>query len=242
MIRQLCAVLLMIGWAGSAGAGETACRVLGTITFEVGKTVCIPGMRKDWLVCTDRSAPTGGGSWKDTGVPCREPQPHRPRDYRQVAEGPHPAPAPAEVKRVIDLFRGVVFRCVPSAGLDWTTGACKSITDEFVSEVKVARLATVVIDAGDDDATKRRKAEAAGLPLDNAVDWQVWFAPADDGAVLMKESVRAVLEVVPGIYDWRPLLLPSDAFFHPDEANAKHALAEAKADFGGEIKYLLEER
>src|SRR6516165_2133742 len=145
MIRQLFAVLLMIGWAGSAGAGETACRVLGTITFEVGKTVCIPGMRKDWLVCTDRSAPTGGGSWKDTGVPCREPQPHRPRDYRQVAEGPHPAPAPAEVKRVIDLFRGVVFRCVPSAGLDWTTGACKSITDEFVSEVKVARLATVVM-------------------------------------------------------------------------------------------------
>jgi hypothetical protein len=63
-----------------------------------------------------------------------------------------------------------------------------------------------------------------------------------NGAVLMKESVRAVLEVVPGIYDWRPLLLPSDAFFHPDEANAKHALAEAKADFGGEIKYLIEER
>ena len=55
--------------------------------------------------------------------------------------------------------------------------------------------------------------EAAGLPLDNAVDWQVWFAPAENGAVLMKESVRAVLEVVPGIYDWRPLLLPSDAFF-----------------------------
>ena len=45
MIRQLFAVLLMIGWAGSAGAGETACRVLGTTTFEVGKTVCIPGMR-----------------------------------------------------------------------------------------------------------------------------------------------------------------------------------------------------
>ena len=62
MIRQLFAVLLTIGWAGSARSGETACRVLGTATFEVGKIVCIPGMREDWLVCTDTSAPTGGGS------------------------------------------------------------------------------------------------------------------------------------------------------------------------------------
>jgi len=62
------------------------------------------------------------------------------------------------------------------------------------------------------------------------------------GGQRLRWRVRAVLEVVPGIYDWRPLLLPSDAFFHPDEANAKHAQAEAAADFGGEIKYLIEER
>lgn len=235
---SLCVCLLAIGWAAAANAAETACRVIGTMKFDVGKTVCIPSARATWLVCTDASAPSGGGAWKDTGVPCNQGQPKSPADYRVVPDGPHPLAPPVEAKRVIDKFRGIVFRCLPSTHLSWSADACTRITAEFVKATKSAGVSIVVIDALDDEAAKAKKAEAAGLKLDEVIDWAVLLRATDTGGAIFKQDINGVVEVVPGIYDWRPLLLASDAYLHP--ATAERALAEAKTDFEGDLQYLTQ--
>ncbi|HVH78138.1 MAG TPA: hypothetical protein VM782_02010, partial [Stellaceae bacterium] len=207
---------------------------------DVGKTVCIVTARDTWLICTDATAPTGGGAWKDTGVPCKEPQPKGPADYRPVPEGPHPTTPPVTVKRVVDMFRGIVFRCMPSAHISWSTDACTRITAEFTSQAKAASVTVVILDAADDDAAKAQKVEAAGLRLDEAIDWVVKLgATTTDGAYL-KEDVDGVLEVVPGIYNRKPVVLIPDADLDP--ATAAQALGEAKADFSGAFEYLTQQR
>src|SRR5579862_5006242 len=214
--------VLALGWAAAASAAESACRVIGTMKFDVGKTVCIPSARDTWLVCTAASAPSGGGAWKDTGVPCNQAQPKSPADYRVVPDGPHPSAPPVEGKRVIDMFRGIVFRCLPSTHLSWSGDACARITGELV------------------DAAKAKKAEAAGLKLDEAIDWAVLLRATDTGGAIFKQDINGVIEVVPGIYDRRPLLLASDAYLNP--AGVEQALAEAKTDFAGDFQYLTKPR
>ena len=230
--------LLALAWTTAAGAAETACRVIGSMKFEVGKTVCIANMRSNWLVCTAATAPTGGGAWKDTGVPCNQPQPQSPADYRPVPEGPHPATPPAEAKRTIDLFRGIVFRCEPSTHLSWSSDACAKIAAEFAADAKAAGVAVVVVDAADDAAAKAKKVEAAGFKLDEAIDWVVQLRATESGGAVFKEDINGVMEVLPGIYDWKPLLLASDAY----PTTADQALAEAKTDFPGELEYLTQPR
>ncbi len=229
-----------LGWAATASAAETACRVVGTIKFDVGKTVCIPSARNTWLVCTDAPAPSGGGAWKDTGVPCSQAQPKSPADYRAVPEGPHPSTPPAAGKRVIDGFRGIVFRCLPSTHLSWSADACARTTAEMVNAAKSAGVSVVVVDTLDDAAAKAKKAEAAGLKLDEAIDWTVLLRATDSGGAIFKQDVNGVMEVVPGIYDRRPLLLASDAYLNP--GNAELALAEAKTDFSGDFEILTRPR
>jgi hypothetical protein len=236
----LCVCLLALGWTAAASAAETACRVVGTMKFEVGKTVCIPSARDTWLVCTDVSTRPGGGAWKDTGVPCNQTQPKSPADYRAVPEGPHPTATPVEAKRVIDMFRGIVFRCLPSTHLSWSADACARITAELVNAAKSAGVSVVVIDALDDEAAKAKKAEAEGLKLDDAIDWVVLLRATDTGGAIFKQDINGVTEVVSGIYDRRPLLLASDAYLQP--ATAEQALAEAKTDFAGDFQYLTQPR
>jgi hypothetical protein len=236
----LCLCCLALVWAAAAGAAETACRVAGTMKFDVGKTACILKAGNTWLVCTDATAPTGGGAWKDTGVPCKEPPPKSPADYRPVPERPYPSAPPVEVKRLIDIFRGVVFRCLPSRYLSWSTDACTKITAEFSEQTKTLGLTVVLADAADDDAARAKKAAAAGLKFDQAVDWWVKLSATDTDGAVFKQDVWGVLEIVPGIYDWRPLVLASDADLHP--ATAAQALAEAKVDIAGIIQYLTQQK
>jgi hypothetical protein len=238
--RCLGVFLLALGWAGAAGAAETSCRVLGTTKFDVGKTVCILSTGTTWLVCTDVTARSGGGAWKDTGVPCKEPQPKTPADYRPVPEAPHPVAPLTTVKRLIDLYRGIVFQCRPSKYLSWSPGACTRIAEEFVGDAKAEGITVVVIDAADDDDAKAKKAEAAGMRLDEAVDWVVKLGATDAGTATFEEEINGVLEVVPGIYNWRPLLIASGAYLHPSTAD--QALAEAKTDLPAEIKYFTKPR
>jgi hypothetical protein len=232
--------LLALAWATTASTAETACRVLGTTKFDVGKTVCILTASSNWLVCTDATARSGGGAWKDTGVPCKERQPQSPADYRPVPEGPHAVAPLAQAKHLIDLYRGIVFQCRPSKYFSWSPDACTRITAEFVSEAKAANITVVVVDAADDDAAKAKKAEAAGMKLDEAVDWAVKLGATDTGSATYEEEINGVLEVVPGIYNWRPLLIASGTYLHP--ATAAQALAEAKTDFPAELKYFTDPR
>jgi hypothetical protein len=237
---SLCVFLLTAGWIAAASAAESACRVVGTMKFDVGKTVCIPTARGTWLVCTDASAPSGGGAWKDTGVPCNQAQPTGPADYRAVPEGPHPSAPPVDGKRIIDMFRGIVFRCLPSTHLAWSAQACARITAELVNAAKSAGVSVIVVDALDDEAARKKKAEVAGLKFDEAIDWAVLLRATDTGGAVFKQDITGVMEVVPGIYDRRPLLLASDAYLNP--ATAEQALAEAKTDFAGDFQYLIQPR
>jgi hypothetical protein len=232
--------LLVAGWAAEAGAAETACRVLGTTKFDVGTTVCILSAGSDWLVCTAATARSGGGAWKDTGVPCKERQPKTPADYRPVPEGPHPVAPLAEAKHLIDLYRGIVFQCRPSTYFSWSPDACTRITAVFVDDAKAAGITVVVVDPADDDAAKAKKAEAAGMTLDQAVDWSVRLGATNTGSATFEQDINGVLEVVPGIYNWRPLLIASGNYLDP--ATAAQALAEAKNDFPSEIKYFTDPR
>ena len=232
--------LFALGWAAAASAAQTECRVIGTMKFGVGKTVCIPTVRDTWLVCTEASAPSGGGAWKDTGVPCNQAQPKTPADYRALPEGPHRSAPPVEGKRVIDMFRGIVFRCLPSTHLSWSADACARITAELVNAAKSVGVSVVVVDALDDEAAKAKKAEAAGLKLDEAIDWAVLLRATDAGEAIFAQDIKGVMEVLPGIYDRRPLLLVSDAYLHP--GTAEQALAEAKTDFAGDFQYLTQQR
>jgi hypothetical protein len=235
----LLASLLAALWSAGASAAETSCRVLGTTTFEVGKSVCMLSIRDNWLVCTGDTSPTGGGSWKDSGVPCKEQPPKSPADYRPIPPSPHPSSPPAEVKRVIDMFRGIVFRCQPSVNLSWSTDACDKITAEFTSEAKTAGIVIVVLDPADDDDAAAKKTEAAGFKPDDAVDWTVMLHATTTGGAVLSQEINGVMEVVPGIYNRRSLLLVSDAYLHPE--TAVQALAEVKADFGGQIQYFISE-
>jgi hypothetical protein len=236
----LCVCLLALGWATVAGSAETACRVLGTTKFDVGQTVCILTAGSNWLACTDATARSGGGAWKDTGVPCKERQPQSPADYRPVPEGPHPVAPLTSVKHLIDLYRGIIFQCQPSKYFSWSPDACARITEEFVSDAKAAGVTVVVVDATDDGAAKAKKSEAVGMRLDEAVDWSVKLGATDTGSATFEQDINGVLEVVPGIYNWRPLLIASGAYLHP--ATPAQALAEAKTDFPAEIKYFTDPR
>jgi hypothetical protein len=139
-----------------------------------------------------------------------------------------------------DLYRAIVFQCRPSKYFSWSPDACERITAEFVSDAKAANITVVVVDAADDDAAKAKKAEAAGMKLDEAVDWAVKLGATDTGSATFEQDVNGVLEIVPGIYNWRPLLIASGTYLHP--ATAAQALAEAKTDFPAELKYFTDPR
>ena len=224
--------------ARAEDAGKLACSIGSSMTFEAGKAACLLNIRGNWLVCTGVANAAGKAQWQDTGVPCKEPAPQSPANYRPVAGDPQPGPRPAEPKHVIDLFRGIVFRCSPSVHISWSTDACSKITAEFVSEAKAAGITVVVIDPSDDDAAKAKKAEAGGLKLDDAIDWSVMLRATDTGGAIFKQDVDGVMEVLPGLYDRRSLLIVSDAYLHP--ATAEHALDEAKTDFPGQIQYFTQ--
>jgi len=121
-------------------------------------------------------------------VPCTELPPKSAADHRPVTDEPHPGPRPAEPKRLIELFRGIVFRCIHSSRFDWSRDACAKITVEVVSQAKAANIPLVLIGAGDDPPTKRQKAEAAGIPLDDSVNWYVTFTPDDSSSAVTTKA------------------------------------------------------
>ena len=94
----------------------------------------------------------------------------------------------------------------------------------------------VVVDLADDAAAKAQKTGAAGFKPEEAIAWSVRLTANDTGGAVFQETVDGVQELIPGIYDWKSLLIVSDAYLHP--ATAAHALDEAKTDFPGEIEYL----
>src|SRR5438105_8024508 len=93
-----------------ADDGSLPCE-MGTQKWDAKTAVCVPRQPANWVGCTGLPWSGKGGQWKETGIPCSKPPPNGTADYLDTTEVPHPPPPTAEAKRVIDLFRGVLFVC-----------------------------------------------------------------------------------------------------------------------------------
>src|ERR1044071_1566180 len=142
--RILFAALCAAAVAGSvsfAGAEEASlpCE-MGTQKWDPKTAVCVPRQPANWVGCTGLPWSGKGGQWKETGIPCSKPPPKGPEDYADTSEVPHLPPPAADAKRVIDLFRGVLFVCVPEYKIDWTIAACGQIEKEWKRQANATNL------------------------------------------------------------------------------------------------------
>ena len=139
---------------------------------------------------------------------------------------------------MIDLFRGVLFVCVPEPKIDWTIEACAQIETEWKRQANATNLPNAVLDAGSSEAAKQKKADEVGLPPGGAVEWKFWFA-AGHTVVTLKEEMTGVFEVLPGIYGRKAILVGGELDMRPDEAKPAFALAGAKREIADKFQFLL---
>jgi hypothetical protein len=240
--KSLCAVVwaaAAIGLANIAQAedGGLPCE-MGTQKWDPKTAVCVPRQPPNWVGCTGLPWSGKGGQWKETGIPCSNPPPNGTADYLDTTEVPHPPPPAADAKRVIDLFRGVLFVCVPEPKIDWTPEACTQIVKEWKRQANATNLPNAVLDIGSDAAAKQKKADEVGIPPGGAVEWRLWFA-AGRNVVSLKEEMSGVLEVLPGIYGRKTILVGGELEMRPDEAKPAFALAGAKREIEAQFQFLL---
>jgi len=139
---------------------------------------------------------------------------------------------------VIDLFRGVLFVCVPEPKIDWTTEACRQIETEWKRQANATKLPNAILDAGSSEAAKQKQADAAGIPPGGPVVWRLWFA-AGHTVVTLKDEMTGVFEVLPGIYGRKAILVGGELDMRPDEAKPAFALAGAKREIADKFQFLL---
>ena len=211
---------------------------MGTQKWDPNTAVCVPRQPSNWVGCTGLPWSGKGGQWKETGIPCSKPPPQSTAAYVDTAEIPHPPPPAADAKRVIDLFRGVLFTCVPEPTIGWTIEACAQIEKEWKRQANATNLPNAVIDPGSSEAAKQKKADEVGVQPGGAVEWKLWFA-AGHTVVTLKEEMTAVLEVLPGIYGRKAILIGGELEMRPDEAKPAFALAGAKREIEDKFKFLL---
>ena len=219
-----------------ADDGSLPCE-MGTQKWDAKTAVCVPRQPANWVGCTGLPWSGKGGQWKETGIPCSKPPPNGTADYLDTTEVPHPPPA-ADAKRVIDLFRGILFVCVPEYKVDWTVEACAQIEKEWKRQANATNLPNAVLDVGSDEAAKRKKADEVGVPPGGAVEWRLWFV-AGHNVVTLKEEMTGVLEVLPGIYGRKAILVGGALDIRPDEAKPAFALAGAKREIETNFRFLL---
>lgn len=218
--------------------GELPCE-MGTQKWDAKTAVCVPRHPSNWVGCTGLPWSGKGGQWKETGIPCSNPPPNSTAEYVDTTEVPHPPPPAADAKRVIDLFRGVLFVCVPEPKIDWTPGACTQIVNEWKRQADATNLRNAVLDIGSDEAAKQKKGGEVGIPPGGAVEWKLWFNAGHNGVVSLKEEMTGVFEVLPGIYGRKPFLVGGELEMRPDEAKPTVALAGAKREIEEKFQFLL---
>ena len=211
---------------------------MGTQKWDPNTAVCVPRHPANWVGCTGLPWSGKGGQWKETGISCSQPPPKGAAEYVDTTEVPHPPPPAADAKRVIDLFRGVLFTCAPEPTIGWTTDACAQIEKEWKRQADATNLPNAVLDLGGDEAAKQKKAESAGIAPGGAVEWKLWFA-AGHTVVTLKEQMTGVLEVLPGIYGRKAILVGGELEMRPDEAKPAFALAGAKREIADKFQFLL---
>jgi hypothetical protein len=176
--------------------------------------------------------------WKDTGVPCEQPPPRDPAQYRPVAAIPHPPPLAPDAKRVIDQFSGIFFHCTPTPAVDWTGDACAGITEEFALQAKTAGVPYALVDAAESAAAKEAKGGAAGIPPGSEMQWTLTFQTADTGAFSLHPSLTGVVEMLPGIWTPQSVIIGGDINFE-SQATSEDAVEAAKQLLKADFDYLL---
>jgi len=238
LYAALCAAAaITVAHLAQAEEGTLPCE-MGTQKWDPNTAVCVPRQPSNWVGCTGLPWSGKGGQWKETGISCSQPPPKGTPEYADTAEVPHPPPPAADAKRVIDLFRGVLFTCVPEYKIDWTIEACAEIEKEWKRQANATNLPNAVFDAGSSEAAKQKKADEVGVQPGGAVEWKLWFA-AGHTVVSLKEEMTGVLEVLPGIYGRKAFLVGGELEMRPDEAKPAFALAGAKREIADKFQFLL---
>lgn len=200
--------------------------------------MCIPRVPRNWIVCTGVRNAEGEGLWKDTGVPCEQPPPKSPADYRPVTTVRHPPSLAPDAKRVIDQFSGIFFHCSPMATVGWTGDACAEITDEFVRHAKAASLPYALVDASESDDAREAKGQAAGIPLGSEMQWTLTFKTAESGQFSLHPALTGVVEMLPGIWTPQSVIIGGDIYFE-SQATSEDAVGAAKQLLKADFEYLL---
>jgi hypothetical protein len=200
--------------------------------------MCIPRIPRNWIVCTGVPNAEGEGLWKDTGVPCEQPPPKSPADYRPVTAVRHPPSLAPDAKRVIDQFSGIFFHCSPMATVGWTGDACAEITNEFIRQAKAASLAYALVDVSEPDNAREAKGQAAGIPLGSEMQWTLSFKTADSGELSLQPELTGVIEMVPGIWSAQSVIIGGGIYLE-GQATREDAVQAAKQLLKADFDYLL---
>jgi hypothetical protein len=242
MSRNLCIALValfILGPAGIAGAEEgTLPCPMGTQHWDPKTVMCLPRQPRNWVGCTGLAGSGEGGRWSETGISCDKPAPQTPAEYVDTTEVPHPKPAP-EAKRVIDLFGGVLFVCVPDSKVEWTPAVCGKIEAEWKRQANAANLTSAIYDPGSDDAAKQKKADGVGIAPGAAVEWRMWFTGRQSGGVELENQMTGVLEMLPGIWGRRAIFIGGGFDMRADEAKPSAAVDAASQAIEANFKFLL---
>jgi hypothetical protein len=236
---QAFALAIFLGstvWAHAADFGDADCAA--GAKMKPKSVMCIPRVPRNWIVCTGIPNAEGQGLWKDTGVPCEQPPPRDPAQYRPVAAVPHPPPLAPDAKRVIDQFSGIFFHCTPTPAVDWTGDACAGITEEFALQAKTAGVPYALVDAAESAAAKEAKGGAAGIPPGSEMQWTLTFQTADTGAFSLHPSLTGVVEMLPGIWTPQSVIIGGDINFE-SQATSEDAVEAAKQLLKADFDYLL---
>lgn len=242
-VRQAIAVsalILCVAAADPAVAEEGKACPLGTQTQKAGGLICVPREPRNWVVCSGITDSRGATLWKDTGVPCDRPPPRSPAEYQPVTEIPHPPHPPPDSKRVIDLFRGLWFVCHPAIVARWTTEACAQITREWVRQAEAGKARYIALSTSDTVEVAHQKGEAAGIPFGSELQWGMTFKAQENGDVYIRPTLTGVVEVVPGIYTRRAIIVGSDINMDARQARTANAVDAAKALSEGWFRFLLD--
>lgn len=185
----------------------------GDVECSVGskmkpKTVmCLPRIPRSWVVCTGFPNSRGEGLWKDTGVPCEQPPPRSPDEYRPATVVLHPPPLAPDAKRIIDQFLGIFFHCVSTTKISWSGDACAEITQDFIRQAQAAKIPYALVAPFETDDAKRTKGDAAGIPLGSELQWTISFKAKDTENFSLDQEMTGIVEMVPGIWSVRPIII-----------------------------------
>lgn len=241
MVQQAClvALALMIGsttCVQAADFGDVDCPA--GAKMKPKSIMCIPREPRNWIVCTGIANSEGEGLWKDTGVPCEQPPPRSPAEYRPVTAISHPPSLAPDAKRVMDQFRGIFFHCTSIAVVSWTSDACAEITQDFIQQTRAAGLPYAIVDAAETQDAQQSEGQAAGIPPGSELQWMMSFRMADNGEISLHPDLHGIVELVPGIWSLRPIIIGGDITMESG-ATSKDATSAAKDLLKADLEYLM---